>query len=102
MSLQIIQEWIPEHLPTQAQDSLTTTMTFLVKKLLFRDRLTLEVFSYIETNPFNSLIKPKITYSIYDGVELTLGAYLFIGDQKGTFGYYKDFSTIYSQIKFSF
>ena len=55
-------------------------------------------------NDFDSLINPAITYSISDQISIASGAYILLPgpENDGTYGAYKDLSTIYINAKYSF
>jgi hypothetical protein len=68
----------------------THLTTFRVQKKFFEDRFTFQLFSLIELNPLNALIRPSITYAIEDAVSLKAEVLLFVGDENGLYGKYKD------------
>lgn len=60
-------------------------------------------------NDFDSLIKPTVDYSLSDQINLGCGAFIFIpGPERdgqkheGTYGAYKDLSTLFISARFSF
>jgi len=73
----------------------------VVSRTFFRDTVKTEVFSYVGLNAPDALIKPKITWTAADGLELFTGAYFFIGDS-GDFGQYHDNNGLYVGAKLSF
>lgn len=77
------------------------TITFMVNKTFLGDTLTTELFTYVELNDLNALLKPKVTYDFDDGISLILGAYIFTGDS-GTYGQFDDNDIIYTQVKYTF
>lgn len=83
------------------EDEFQNTMTFMINKSFLRETLMLELFSYVEFNDLNALVRPKITYDFDDGVSILLGANYFIGDD-GTYGQFDDNDMIYTQLKVSF
>lgn len=77
------------------------------KKLLadtLADTLELSLSGVLGLNDFDSFIKPAVTYSLSDQINLSGGAYIFIPgpDKDGQYGSYKDLSTGYVRCKFSF
>lgn len=78
------------------------TVTFRVQKTLLDDRLTAKVFSYLEIDPMNALVRPSLSWNIEDGVILEGGAELFFGDEDGMFGYYHDNSMVYASLRWYF
>jgi hypothetical protein len=101
LSAQFIQEYILDYEEGLQNDELDNTMTFLAKKDFLREKLWLELFSYIGINNEDALIRPKVTYNFADGFEVLGGANIFVGD-KGRFGQYKDNDMLYVKFKYSF
>ncbi len=75
-----------------------------VSKKLLSDTLELSFSGVLGLNDFDSFIKPAVTYSLSDQINLSCGAYIFIPgpDKDGQYGLYKDLSTGYIKCKFSF
>lgn len=101
MSTQFIQEHILDHEDALKNEQFENTMTVMALKDFFREKLWLELFSYIGLNNGDALIRPKATYSLADGFELLLGANLFVGDE-GRFGQYTDNDMVYMKLKYNF
>lgn len=104
LSTQFIQKIILEYDDAISQDQIQNTMTFLINKKFIRDTLLLELFTYMELNDIdslNALVRPKISYDISDGLNILVGANVFLGDE-GTFGQYSENSMVYSKVKYSF
>ncbi|GAB1415479.1 hypothetical protein MASR2M117_08850 [Paludibacter sp.] len=101
LSTQFIQERILNYELGMQNEEVETTMTFLAKKDFFRERLWLELFAYVGINNKDALIRPKLTYSIADGMELQAGANIFTGTT-GRFGQYNSNDMIYTKLKYSF
>ncbi|TVQ16159.1 MAG: hypothetical protein EA361_04550 [Bacteroidetes bacterium] len=101
LSAQFIQELILDYEEGMQNDELDNTMTFLAKKDFLRERLWVELFSYIGLNNEDALIRPKVTYNFADGFEVLGGANIFLGDT-GRFGQYKDNDMVYVKVKYSF
>ena len=78
------------------------TFTFRVQKTFFSDQLAAKLFTYIETDPLNALIRASLSYTIEDGVVLEGGLDLFVGDEGGTFGYYKSNSLAWMALRWYF
>ena len=78
--------------------------TLSVSKKLLSDTLELSFSGVLGLNDFDSFIKPAVTYSLSDQINLSGGAYIFIPgpDRDGQYGSYKDLSTGYIKCKFSF
>ena len=73
----------------------------MARKDFLRETLHLELFSYIGLNNSDALIRPKITYDLADGFEISVGANIFVGNE-GRFGQYYDNDMAYIKVKFSF
>lgn len=101
LSAQFIQEYILEYEDGIYNDEMENTMTFLAKKDFFREKLWIELFSYIGLNNEDALIRPKATYDFADGFEIQAGANIFIGES-GRFGQYDANDMLYLKFKFSF
>lgn len=101
MSTQFIQEFVLDHENGMAKSKRENTMTFLARKNFLRDKLGLELFTYIGFTNEDALIRPKITYAVADGFEVLGGANLFLGDS-GNFGQYSDNNMLYIKLKYSF
>ena len=52
--------------------------------------------------PADGLLRPSVSYSIEDGVEIETGAELFFGDDEGSFGQYADNSLAYVSLRWYF
>lgn len=101
LSTQFIQEYIPNYETGLLNEEFETTMTFLAKKDFLRERLWLELFSYVGINNKDALIRPKISYSLADGFDIQAGANIFTGTE-GRFGQYNNNDMIYMKLKYSF
>ena len=78
--------------------------TLSVSKKLLSETLELSFSGVLGLNDFDSFIKPAVTYSLSDQINLSGGAYIFIPgpDRDGQYGSYKDLSSGYARCKFSF
>jgi hypothetical protein len=101
LSAQFIQERILEYETGIQNKEVETTMTFLAKKDFFREKLWLELFAYVGLNNEDALIRPKLSYSLADGMELQAGANIFTGTA-GRFGQYDANDMVYLKLKYSF
>jgi len=102
ISAQFIQQYILDYEPGIFDNETENTMTFLARADVLRETLHLEIFSYIGLTNEDALIRPKITYDYSDSFSILMGANVFVGDENGRFGQYKDNSMIYTKIKYSF
>lgn len=82
-------------------DELKNTMTFVIAKPFLNDTLIVEFFSYVGLTNKDTLLRPKVTYDLADGLELVLGADIFLGNE-GDFGQYDDNDLVYTKVKYSF
>jgi len=78
------------------------TFTFRVQKTFFSDQLTAKLFTYVEADPLNALIRASLAWTVEDGVVLEGGLDLFVGDEDGTFGSYKDNSLAWMALRWYF
>lgn len=101
-STQFIQQYILDYKPGMISKETENTLTFLARADLLRETLHLELFSYIGLSNEDAFIRPKITYDYDDSFSVLLGANVFVGDENGRFGQYKDNSMIYAKIKYNF
>ena len=101
LNVQFIQEFILDYEEDMRQDEFENTMTVLVRKDYFREKLWIELFSYIGLNNGDALIRPSITYEFADGFEILGGANVFLGDE-GRFGQFSDNDMIYTKIRYNF
>ena len=101
LSTQFIQQAILDYEDDINQDEYNNTLTFLARRDLLRETLTLELFSYIGINNEDALIRPRIAYDLTDGFEIQIGANVFTGTT-GTFGQYNNNDMAYAKIKYSF
>lgn len=101
LSAQFIQEYILDYEEGIYNDETENTITFLAKKDFFREKLWIELFSYIGLNNEDALIRPRIIYDFADGYEIQGGANIFLGD-KGRFGQYDENDMVYIKLKYSF
>ncbi|MCD4726803.1 MAG: hypothetical protein K8R46_04025 [Pirellulales bacterium] len=102
LSTQFIQEAILDYDENMQKEEVENTMTFLARYDMFRETLHLELFTYIGLTNKDALIRPKITYDFDDSFSILLGSNIFIGDENGRFGQYKNNSMLYTKIKYSF
>lgn len=101
LSLQFIEEFIPEYNDKLMNREFENTMTFLAKKDFLREKLWIEFFAYVGLSSKDALIRPKVTYAFADGFEILGGANLFTG-KDGRFGQYDQNDMLYFKVKYSF
>jgi len=78
------------------------TMTFRLQETFLDDQLTAKFFAYVEMDPFNTLLRPSVSWSFEDGVSVEGGLELFIGDADGMFGRFQDNSMAYISLRWHF
>ncbi len=101
-SSQFIQQTILDHDDNIVNEKTENTMTLLARYDILRETLHLELFSYMGLTNEDALIRPKITYDFDDSFSILLGSNIFVGDDRGRFGQYKDNSMVYTKLKYSF
>lgn len=84
-SVQFIQEVILDYDADIAKDETTNTMTFLVNDSYYNDKLTVDFFADVGLINEDALIRPRVIYELYNGLNLTVDANIFTGT-KGQFG----------------
>ncbi len=100
-SVQFIQEAILDYDPNIAKDKTTNTMTFLAKDSYYNDKLSVEFFAYVGLTNEDALIRPRVIYELYNGLNLTVGANIFTGT-KGQFGQFDKNDMAYFKLKYDF
>jgi hypothetical protein len=101
LTAQFIQEYILDYEDGIMNEEFENTMTFLAKKDFFRERLWIELFSYLGLNRGDALIRPKATYSFADGFDIQFGANIFLGNE-GRFGQFNQNDMIFTKLRYSF
>ncbi len=78
--------------------------TLSVSKTLLNETLELSFAGVLGLNDFDSFMNPSVKYSVSDQISAECGAYVFISgpENDGTYGKYKDLSSFYINVKFSF
>lgn len=98
---QFIQKIILDHDEYHLDEQYQNMITALIHKSLLRETLHLDLFSYIGLNDADALIRPTVAYDISDGLKVTLGANIFLGDS-GYFGQFDDNDMMYLKLAYSF
>ena len=85
------------------KDAYTHSATLSISKSLLNETMDLSLAGVVNFNAFDSLINPSLSYNLSDQINLETGAYILLPgpDEDGTYGAYKDYSTIYINVKFS-
>jgi hypothetical protein len=100
-SVQISQEVILEYDESLTRDSTREVMTLLLSDDFLGETLHLEFFSYLGLSDGDALLRPKISYDLSDGLEVTLGSDIFLGEE-GMFGGFDSRDLVYAEVKYSF
>ena len=87
----------------ERKDAYTHGATLSISKSLLNETMDLSLAGVVNFNAFDSLINPSLSYNLSDQINLETGAYILLPgpDEDGTYGAYKDYSTIYTNVKFS-
>ena len=101
LSSQFIQKIIVNHNNDFVNDSHENLITFMANRSLFREKVRLELFTYVGLNNQDALVRLRGFYFPYDGVSFELGTNVFVGE-KGIFGQFNDNDMVYSRLKFNF
>ncbi len=83
-------------------DEFSSMATFRIQKSFLDDTLTAQIFSAMELNRLNALIRPSLAYTVEDAVEIVAEALLFIGDEEGLYGSYADRSLLSLALNYYF
>lgn len=102
LSGQFIQKYILEYEEKMVEDKVGNMATVLARYDMMRETLHFELFSYIGITNEDALVRPKITYDFDDGFSILLGGNIFVGDETGQFGQYKDNTMVYAKVKYNF
>ena len=101
LSSQFIQKIIVNHNDYLVSDSHENLITFMANRSLYREKVRLELFTYMGLNNQDALVKLRAFYFPYDGVSVELGTNVFVGET-GMFGQFNDNDMVYTRLKFNF
>ena len=89
--------------PIERTDAYTHGASLSLSKTFVNETLEASFSALIGFNDFDAMLNPAVNYSLSDQIKLGCGAYIFIPgpDRDGTYGAYKDMSTLYITAKFS-
>ena len=73
----------------------------MANRSLFREKVRLELFTYVGLNNQDALVRLRGFYFPHDGVSFELGTNVFVGE-KGIFGQFNDNDMVYTRLKFNF
>ncbi len=101
VSAQFVQQIILDYDSRLKNDEYDSTVTFLAAKSLLNETVTLKFFGYYGLNNEDALLRPSVSYNVADGLDVTAGSDIFIGDS-GVFGRYNDNDMVYATVTYSF
>jgi len=108
MSSQYILQYIHDYDAALMSEEYDHTLTFRMRDSNTAETLTWELFGYLGFDPediensTDALLRPSLTYSIEDGVEIQSGVEIFLGDEAGKFGQYEDNTMAYVSLRWYF
>lgn len=108
ISSQYILQYIHDYDAALMSDEYDHTLTFRMRDSNMAQTLTWELFTYVGFDPediensTDALLRPSLTYSIEDGVEIQSGVEIFLGDEAGNFGKYEDNTMAYVSLRWYF
>lgn len=108
MSAQYILQYIHDYEAALMSSEYDHTATFRLRDSNLAETLTWELFAYLGFDPedlsgsTDALLRPALTYSFEDGVEIQTGAEIFLGDENGKFGQYEDNPLAYVSLRWYF
>ena len=108
MSSQYILQYIHDYDAALMSEEYDHTLTFRMRDSNMAETLTWELFTYVGFDPediensTDALLRPSLTYSMEDGVEIETGAEIFLGDESGKFGQYEDNTMAYVSLRWYF
>ena len=88
----------------QVKDAYSHGATLSIAKSFLSETLELTLSGTVGFNNFDCAIMPQVSYSLTDTLKASLGAFIFLAgpENVGTYGAYKDLSSIYIKVKYSF
>ncbi len=86
ISTQIFQSWIGDSPKGLLRDKIDTNLSLLLRRDFQNEQLKSEVLWVHNANQSDGMIRPKISYELYDNTNLWTGLDLFYGDNDGLFG----------------
>lgn len=88
----------------ERKDAFTHGATLSLSKTFLQETLELSLSGVVGLNNFDSAIEFNTNYSITDQLKLDAGCYVFLPgpEKEGTYGAFKDLSSIFIKCKYSF
>ena len=78
------------------EDSFREQLTLLVRRDALNNALLLETLVIYDLNDRDSIVQLEVKYSVSTNVVLRIGADIFLGNQAGTFGQFKNESRLFA------
>lgn len=101
VSVQWIQDIIPEYDDAILREESLESATCILQRTFFRETLKAEIFSIVNLDSKDAMIKPSITWLPGGGFELSVGGWFFIGES-GQFGQYDDNDGVNARVAYYF
>ncbi len=108
MSVQFIQQYIPDWDKIILQEQIETVTAFFLRKTFMNERLVTRMLTLYFVNEEDFLLRPVLEARLTDSVKTRFGADVFIGDrgeEVGQFdfiGFFKDSSRLFFEVIYSF
>lgn len=102
LSIQYVGQYIFDHDESLVLSEYRHTASARIRDTFFSDYLSLELFAYVGLDPVDALLRPSVSYTIEDGVNLKAGADIFLGDSSGQYGQYRDNTLVSVSLSYYF
>lgn len=90
VSVQVFQDWAPNHSPLLFVDRLTTSVSALLRRDFLNQTLTPEFLLVQNTTCGSGMARPRIKYAMNDHTTLRLGGDVFYGNRDCDFGQFAE------------
>ena len=101
LNFQFIQDIVVDHVTAIQRLPLKSTATAGMAATMFDETLSFDFLVYAGLETADFLLKPRLTWNISDGIALSGGVIVFLGDS-GDFGRYSDNSGAFLRLKMTF
>lgn len=102
ISVQVFQDWTPNHSPLLFADRLTTSVSGLLRRDFLNQTLTPEFLLVQNTTCGSVMARPRIKYAMDDHTTLRLGADVFYGNQNCDFGQFAERDRVVLGVSWAF
>ena len=102
VSLQWFQSWLPQHDERFIRPKVDSQLTFLLRRSFLNETLRAEVLWIGGLDAGDGLVRPKLSHDLNDHLEVWLGADLFYGKHRGTFGQFDEQDRLLLGLKLGF